>query len=402
MPRSSDPSTVDRLDNAKVLIYSHDSFGLGHLRRCRAIANSLVDAFKGMFVMIISGSPVISQFDFKARVSFITVPGIVKLRNGDYTSLGLHVDLDETLALRASMIQHAAEAFAPDIFIVDKEPLGLRGEIAYTLRWLKMKGCRNILGLRDIMDDSDALQCEWRRKQSAPALDSLYHEIWIYGTRSTGNPLEGIDLPPSTLARMHYLGYLHRPLPVNARLPSTYAGDPYILITPGGGGDGDLLVDWVIRAYESDESDALARGIIVVGPFMSSETQRSFRKRARRIRKLKIATFENRIEVLMYNAIGIVAMGGYNTFCEILSFDKRALLVPRETPRLEQKIRADYAARFKLASVLYYGNCDNTAMMLTALGKLPAQPLPSCSTDREMLCGLDKINRRVISLLKSS
>ena len=28
----------------RVLIYSHDSFGLGHLRRCRAIAHSLVDA----------------------------------------------------------------------------------------------------------------------------------------------------------------------------------------------------------------------------------------------------------------------------------------------------------------------------------------------------------------------
>ncbi len=87
---------LDRLKDAKVLIYSHDSFGLGHLRRCRTIAHSLVDTYKGMSVMIISGSPVISQFDFRSRVSFITVPGVVKLRNGDYTSLGLHVDLGET------------------------------------------------------------------------------------------------------------------------------------------------------------------------------------------------------------------------------------------------------------------------------------------------------------------
>jgi predicted glycosyltransferase len=26
----------------RILIYSHDSFGLGHLRRCRAIAHALV------------------------------------------------------------------------------------------------------------------------------------------------------------------------------------------------------------------------------------------------------------------------------------------------------------------------------------------------------------------------
>jgi len=30
----------------RVLIYSHDSFGLGHLRRCREIAHTLVDAHK--------------------------------------------------------------------------------------------------------------------------------------------------------------------------------------------------------------------------------------------------------------------------------------------------------------------------------------------------------------------
>ena len=27
-----------RLKNARILMYSHDTFGLGHLRRCRAIA----------------------------------------------------------------------------------------------------------------------------------------------------------------------------------------------------------------------------------------------------------------------------------------------------------------------------------------------------------------------------
>ena len=35
--------------------------------------------------------------------------------------------------MRASIIRHTAEIFEPDIFIVDKEPLGLRGEVAETL-----------------------------------------------------------------------------------------------------------------------------------------------------------------------------------------------------------------------------------------------------------------------------
>ena len=76
----------------RALIYSHDSFGLGHLRRCRAIAHALVDQNPNMSVIILSGSPIIGNFDFKRRVDFVRVPGVIKLRNGDsvsYTHLTL-------------------------------------------------------------------------------------------------------------------------------------------------------------------------------------------------------------------------------------------------------------------------------------------------------------------------
>ena len=125
---------------ARILIYSHDSFGLGHLRRCRAIAHSLVGHDRNLSVLILSGSPIIGNFDFRARVDFVRVPGVIKLRNGEYTSLALHIDVEKTLAIRSSIVQHTAEAFDPDLFIVDKEPLGLRGEVGETLAMLKERG----------------------------------------------------------------------------------------------------------------------------------------------------------------------------------------------------------------------------------------------------------------------
>src|SRR5499427_731560 len=119
--------------NSRVLIYSHDSFGVGHLRRCRAIAHALVEHNKDLSVMILTGSPIIGSFDFRARVDFVRIHGVIKLRNGDYTSLSLLIDIEETLAMRASIIRHTADIFDPDLFIVDKEPLGLRGECLETL-----------------------------------------------------------------------------------------------------------------------------------------------------------------------------------------------------------------------------------------------------------------------------
>ena len=160
--------------DGRILIYSHDTFGLGHLRRCRAIAHALVERYKQLSVLILSGSPIIGSFDFRARVDFVRVPGVIKLRSGEYTSLNLHLNVEQTLKLRGSIIQHTAEMFEPDLFIVDKEPMGLRGEVHETLAMLKAQGARLVLGLRDVMDEPRALGPEWRRKNVLPALRDLY------------------------------------------------------------------------------------------------------------------------------------------------------------------------------------------------------------------------------------
>ena len=127
---------MSQLDGARILMYSHDTFGLGHLRRCRTIAHSLVENYSGLSVLIISGSAIAGAFDFRARVDFVKIPSVIKLRNGEYTSLDKHIDLSETIRMRESIIRHTAESFRPDIFIVDKEPMGLQGEITDTLAYL--------------------------------------------------------------------------------------------------------------------------------------------------------------------------------------------------------------------------------------------------------------------------
>src|SRR5271169_608355 len=166
--------------DGRILIYSHDTMGLGHLRRCRTIAHSLVEKFKNVSVLILSGSPIIGSFDFRARVDFVRVPGVIKLRDGEYTSLNLHIRIEETLEVRASIIRHTADMFDPDLFIVDKEPLGLRGEVGPTLELLRRRGTPIVLGLRDVMDEPAQLEPEWSRKKVVPALKKYYDDIWVY------------------------------------------------------------------------------------------------------------------------------------------------------------------------------------------------------------------------------
>src|SRR3954452_8285540 len=157
-------------DRARVLIYSHDTFGLGHLRRSRAIANALVEERPGVSVIIISGSPVIGSFEFGSGVDYVRIPGVTKLPDGDYRSLNLNVSIDAAVHLRQSVILQTAEAFRPDFFIVDKEPTGFRGEVVPALERLQGQGCRLVLGIRDVMDEPALLVPEWERKGDVEAL----------------------------------------------------------------------------------------------------------------------------------------------------------------------------------------------------------------------------------------
>ena len=383
-----------RLDNARVLIYSHDTFGLGHLRRCRAIAHELVGRFKGISVLVLSGSPVIGSFEFRARVDFVRIPGVIKLKDGSYTSLGLHIDLERTMAIRAAIIRQTAEAFRPDLFLVDKEPLGLEGEVGETLKLLRDKGARTVLGLRDVIDDADALRGEWQRKAALPAMRELYDEIWIYGVESFYHPLRGIDVGAEIEDKTIFTGYLKRPpLEDDGGAPES----PYLLISPGGGKDGEEMVDQALRALTRRKQHAPG-ALVVLGPFMDSAKRAHFKRIANAAGDIRILDQHPRLENLIDRAEGLISMGGYNTFCEILSFDKPAIVLPRATPRTEQLIRARRAAELGLVSMLE-PHQNRVEDLLPLIDNLHAQPRPSAHLPRGMLDGMDTLCARVVSML---
>jgi predicted glycosyltransferase len=382
--------------SARVLIYSHDTMGLGHLRRCRAIAHSLVREYEHLSVLILSGSPIIGSFDFRARVDFVRVPGVIKLRNGEYTTLNLDIDLEKTLSMRSSIIRHTADIFDPDVFIVDKEPLGLRGEVTETLEMLKERGTRLVLGLRDVMDSPTLLAPEWQRKNAMPALRRLYDEIWIYGLPQICEPLADLPMPRSVADKMTYTGYLRRNVPQTAlpRAAPEVTKEPYLLVTTGGGGDGEELIEWVLRAYESDPLLPYP-ALLVLGPFMQPERQDDFKRRAGKLKRVEAITFDPQMESLEANAAGIIAMGGYNTFCEILSLDKRAIVVPRTEPRMEQYIRASRAQELGLIRMLEATGTLDPKIMAAAIRALPRQKCPSDVVVPGLLEGLENVNRLI-------
>jgi predicted glycosyltransferase len=244
------------------------------------------------------------------------------------------------------------------------------------------------------MDDPEALESEWERKQAVPTLEEYYDEIWVYGLPQICDPLAGLPVPKSVRERMTYTGYLRRTgseLQLTPEILGIIDKD-FLLVTPGGGGDGEALVDLVLSAYEHDRAIPHP-ALLVFGPFMLPEQRAVFAARAAQLDNVRTITFSTRLESLMARAAGVVAMGGYNTFCEILSFDKRALIVPRTAPRLEQFIRTRRAAQLGLVAMLPEEEGRDPRVMGAALRRLAEQPRPSAVPIPGLLDGMPEVNR---------
>jgi len=383
-----------RVEDARILMYSHDTFGLGHLRRCRTIAHALVEDYRGLEILIISGATIAGAFDYRARVDFVKIPSVIKLRNGEYESMERHRGLEETLKMREAIIRHTAETFQPDIFIVDKEPMGMKGEVESTLTYLKTRGTTLVLGLRDVMDAPHLLDAEWKRKNVMPKIAQYYDHIWVYGPPDFYDPLVGLETPEAVRNKMSFVGFLQRNVPREETVARRPEGD-YVLVTTGGGGDGADLVRDVLNAYKEDRS-LDHRALVVLGPYMPARKRLKLTRKASTLPFVEVIEFDNRMEELVAGAKAVVAMGGYNTYCEILSFDKPALIVPRVQPREEQLIRARRATELGLIDMLLPEEAADPMRMADALRRLLVRQPPSVTAHESIrLEGLPHISQIV-------
>ncbi|HET7411371.1 MAG TPA: hypothetical protein VFJ18_01815, partial [Pararhizobium sp.] len=293
---------------------------------------------------------------------------------------------------RSHILVQTAFKLRPHLFIADKEPLGLLGELEETLHHLRAAGTYLVLGLRDVLDEPNTLRQEWQKKNITPQLDELYDAFWVYGPSGFHDPLAGLDLSGSIADRTRFLGFIDAPAwpsPPPAARPNL--PDDYILVTAGGGGDGFDLMTAVLGAYEADPGIP-SPAVFLLGPFMANEQSEEIRTRAAALPGSMVIDFASDPETLLKGASGIVAMCGYNTFCEVIGQDKPALFIPREKPRLEQFIRAEHAMRLGLCGLMRSTDALSRPLDLAdALRRLPDSPRPSTAFAPMQMNGLAQL-----------
>lgn len=336
----------------RVALYSHDTMGLGHIRRNQLIAMALAAPPLCATVLLITGVREGGAFPVPAGIDSMVLPAYRKDADGAYSSRSLAIGIEQLVSFRADVIDLALKRFQPDLFIADNVPGGALDELLPALeRMRKDGGTRTVLGLRDILDCPDAVRREWATRGNFATIRACYDQVWVYGDPAVYPTAHIYGFPADIAERTTYTGYLD-PFRSSARRitmrPVEGDGRQVVLCSVGGGQDGFALA----RAFVAAPMPEHMRGLVVTGPLMDREHREALLQAMEGRDDIALVDGVCDVVPLLQQADRVVAMAGYNTANEILASRRPALFVPRSVPRTEQLIRARRLEELGLAACL--------------------------------------------------
>jgi predicted glycosyltransferase len=328
---------------SRFLVYSHDTFGLGNIRRMVRISEALVERDPDASVLIITGSPMLHAFRLPPRIDYVKLPCLARDTLGQYGVRHLDLAFDTAVRMRASLILSAAADFDPDIVLVDKKPLGVAGELGPMLELLAARPNPPSIHLllRDILDTPEATCAVWKAHDYHGAIERYFDSVLVVGDGAVFDMAKAYRFPQATRAKLTYCGYINRANPDLLARPHAPNARPVVLVHAGGGEDGSAVLDGVLSALELLPEDRDFDCRIIGGPELGDVARRAFQIRAEKLGAVTWLDFSDAMGSEIANAQLVISMGGYNSVCEILSYRKRAIIIPRSVPVREQRIRAE-------------------------------------------------------------
>lgn len=390
----------------RLLVYSHDAYGLGNIRRMLAICEHLLSEIPELSILLLSGSPMLQGFRLPKGLDYIKLPCLNRGETGEVAVKYLGMGVEETVKLRSELILSAAINFRPHLFLVDKKPYGLKNELTSTLKYFedKLPDTKLVLLLRDILDSPEKTISEWQKHYYQETIERFYHQILVVGTPDVFDVVKEYQFSPILTQKTRYCGYIGRqpgfvhPSFIRKQLDVSKE-ESLILVTPGGGEDGYQLVDSYLSALALLPAQNSIKSLIICGPEMPADQKQLVLQAAENNPRVHIGEFTDDLMSYMQAADTIVSMAGYNTVCEILSARKPAVIIPRSKPSQEQLIRAEKMAKLGLFKVVHPDNIDSQILLDTILSQLQTEKNSDYQLDMN---GLPRVSDQILMLMSQT
>ncbi len=339
----------------RLLVYSHDTFGLGNIRRMLTICAHLQVSIPDLSTLIVSGSPMLQSFRILPGIDYIKLPCLKRSEGGELGVRFLDLEVEQIVRLRRELILSTVVSFQPDVVLVDKKPDGLAGEMEPALRYIKcnLPQTRILLVLRDILDAPASTISAWNHRGCYNTVQWYYDDVLVLGMRQIFDVCAEYRFPKMLCDKVNFCGYVAREAPVRPRQQMRQhlgiaEDEDLVLITTGGGEDGFHILSASVEALKQISSRRRIHALIVAGPELASARAQEIRTATQSCPGVRVVEFADDMMSYMNAADAVVSMAGYNTVCELLTLEKRSILIPRIKPVQEQRIRAERLANVPL------------------------------------------------------
>jgi predicted glycosyltransferase len=332
----------------RLLAYSHDGYGLGHLRRNLRIAAGLRRRRPDVEVLLATGAQAAGQLAAAHGIACVHLPSLIKAGPGRYepTEPGA-TSIDAVVARRSAILAETVTEFAPDVLLVDRHPRGLHRELdaALDMHRSRRPRTRAVLGLRDILDEPETIGREWDEQELTAAIEDHYDAVFCYGDQEVYDLVAEYGLPGVVAGRLRYTGYLTDDLlaPDAAAIRQAHSGGARLAVCTLGGGQDAAGIAGAFLAAMLHLRERNWRGVLITGPYMAASDVEALRTHPAAA-DVAIIPMATDVPSYLAAADAVFCMGGYNTTCEVLALAVPAVIVPRTTPRLEQLMRAQRLA----------------------------------------------------------
>ncbi|MBE9045228.1 glycosyltransferase [Pleurocapsales cyanobacterium LEGE 10410] len=343
-------SSITTGEYKRIMVYSHDAFGLGNICRMSAICQHLLQSIPNLSILLVSGSPILHSFRLPAGLDYIKLPCLNRGQAGKMAVKYLNADIESTVKLRSELILAAAKNYQPDLFLVDKKPAGIQGELDLTIDYLKsnLPHTKFVLLLRDILNTPAKTIQQWHREDAYQKVELIYDRLLVVGMQEIFDLSRQYQFNEAIASKVRFCGYIRKES--GSKNPSIIrrelgieADEKLVLVTPGGGEDGYHLIDNYLRGLGQQRhrfEGQKIQSLIFCGAEMPREQQQEIYRRTRAYTNVTVFEFTDDMMSYINAADSVVCMCGYNTITEVLQQGKKAIVVPRTKPGKEQLIRA--------------------------------------------------------------
>ncbi len=340
----------------RILYYTHNSIGIGHVFRARAIISAIQRQRPDIDFLVLSGTSV-PHILLREGIEVIKLPGIEKMvtdRRTDGCDQPLfrprhlrNMPLDGVMRLRRKIIAESFRWFQPDVAMVEHYMGGLLGEMTAVLKknhrtspagFVSVALSRGIMGLLgEILTTSGPPRPESMMKY----FDYVYF-LEDGAAMERGGSYGKLKIPTDT--HLACLGRItdkcREELPGRDevlrrfRLPDK----PIVLLSLSRHGHVADLCIQLLEVFRRNGIDRDHQVIFVIDPYLAKEALEKVQRHPLAAPVRFLPFFYPLIDIIQASDL-VVCRAGYNTINELLLTGVKALVIPEAHPSGEQEAR---------------------------------------------------------------